>query len=87
MQIRLFKSHYGRDPLHLSRVYRDLQVHGETTRKEARNISFFHAFWLANNFLRCYEEGDLRFSRFEITITETADLTWDLNQRIANIQK
>ena len=86
-RIRLFKSHYGRHPLHLSRVYRDLQVHGETTRKEARDISFFHAFLLANNFLRCYEEGDLRFSRFDIPITETADLTWDLIQRVANLKK
>lgn len=81
-RVRLFKSHYGRHPLHLSRVYRDLQVAGELRREDAKDKSTFHAFLLANNFLRCYEEGDLRFSRFEIPIRDTADMTWDMIGRI-----
>ena len=63
-QVRMFKAHFGRHPLHLSRVYRDLQVAGLMTEEEAKQKGSFIGFLLANNFLRCYDEDDRRYSRF-----------------------
>ena len=75
-QIRIFKSHCGRHPLHLSRVHRDLQVAGILSEIDAREKHVFFSFLLANNFLRCCEEDDLRCTRFNVPFNDLTERTW-----------
>ena len=85
--VRLFKSHYGRHPLHLSRVHRDLQVAGLMSNEEARKKESFHGFMLANNLLRCYEEADNRYTRFNLSFDEIPELSWDFIARLALLKE
>jgi DDE superfamily endonuclease len=85
-RVRLFKAHYGRHPLHLSRVYRDLQVAKIVSEDEAKKIDTFTSFLLANNFLRCYEEGDLRYCRFGIPIKDISKMTWSMIDKLDELK-
>ena len=85
-KIRLFKSHYGRHPLHLSRVYRDLQIQGLLDTEDAKCKTTFHAFLLGNNMLKCYDEGDLMYSRFPMGLENIAELSWEFIEKIASLK-
>jgi hypothetical protein len=86
-QVRIFKSHYGRHPLHLARVYRDLQVSGVMTEDEGKSKHTFYEFLLANNFLRCYEEDDLRYVRFGKSFDELTRATWAMVDKLAGLKE
>lgn len=75
--VEVFKSHFGKHPLHLSRIWRDLQMHGLMTQEEANDKSSFVGFLVANNFLRCYETNNVRSARFNnLGLDELQNLTW-----------
>ena len=59
-------------------MYRDLQISGIMTEEDGRSKGNFLAFLLANNLLRCYEEGDLRYVRFNLSMDDIAQLSWDM---------
>jgi len=84
--VRVFKSHFGKHPLHLCRVHRDLQIAGHMARDEAMSRNSFLAFMLSNNFLRCYETADLRHARFSINLDDLKDFIWDFVGRIAALK-
>ena len=85
--IRVFKSFYGKHPLHLARVWRDLQVFGVMGVEEAKTKESFAGFMLANNFLRLYEVDDVRNARFDINHLDLLQLTWEFVGKIASLKK
>lgn len=72
----VFKSFFGRHPLHLARVWRDLQEFGIMTREEAEEKDSFLGFLAANNFLKLYESNDIREARFNVCADNLQKLTW-----------
>jgi hypothetical protein len=84
--VRVFKSHYGSHPLHLGRVFRDMQIIGEITPEEAKKKSTFVAFMVACNFLRCYETLDVRNARFNINLDDLAECSWRFVDKIAALK-
>ena len=53
--IRVFKSHFGKHPLHLSRVWKDLQVYNLMTREEAKDKMSFKGFLIGETFMKTAE--------------------------------
>lgn len=84
--VRVFKAHFGKHPLHLARLWRDLQIFGLMTVDEAHSKSSFVGFMLANNFLRLYEPADVRNARFDINYDALCALTWAFVDKIANMK-
>ncbi|CAB9506311.1 expressed unknown protein [Seminavis robusta] len=82
-----FKAHFGKNPLHLARVYRDLQVFGILERAEAEKKNSFIGFMLANNFLRLYESADVRNARFNICHDNICDFTWRFVRMIGQLKQ
>ena len=85
--VRVFKAHFGKHPLHLSRVWRDLQIHGLMTREEAKMRESFVGFLVAKNFLRCYEVDDVRGARFDIGLDSLEETTWAFIDRIVGLKQ
>ena len=60
--IRQFKSIFGKHPLHLCRLWRDLQTIAPANVRVTDNVASapnsLLGFFIANNFLRCYERSD-----------------------------
>ncbi|CAB9522013.1 unknown protein [Seminavis robusta] len=84
--VRVFKAHFGRHPLHLAQVWRDLQLFGIMTVEEAKEKKSFRGFMLANNFLRLYESEDVRNARFGGNYDYNRALAWDFVGRIASLK-
>jgi Transposase DDE domain len=84
--VEVFKSHFGRHPLHLSRVWRDLQKHEIMTVHEAKQKRSFVGFLLANNFLRCYETANVRSARFDICLDDLRELTTTFVDKIIKLK-
>ena len=84
--VRVFKAHFGKHPLHLCRVWRDLQAFSLMTREEAMEKTNFVGFLVANNFLRCYEVDDVRSARFGVHLDELEELTWGFIDRITQLK-
>ena len=85
--VRVFKSHFGKHPLHLSRVWRDLQIYKLMPVEEAMNRKSFEHFLIANNFLRCYEVDDVRNARFGINLDEMEERTWAFVDKICGLKQ
>ena len=86
--VRIFKSHYGRHPRHLARVWRDMQIAAILDVEEAALKDSFHAFLIANNFLKCYERNDVRFSRFsDYHDKQLIEMTWRFVDYIESLAK
>ena len=86
--VSVFKAHYGKHPLHLARVWRDLQVYGILTVDEAKDRSNFVGFLMANCFLKLYEGADVRGPRFGLFHKEELGrLTWKFVDGIAALKE
>ena len=46
------------------------------TEEDGRAKGNFLAFLLANNLLRCYEEGDLRYVQFNLSMDDIAQISF-----------
>lgn len=80
--VRVFKTNYGKHPLHLARVWRDMQIYGFLLKIEAQNPKNFVGFLATMNFLRCYDEADRIAPRFGLCLDDLRDLTWHFVDRL-----
>lgn len=60
---------------------------GIMPREEAQHRQSFIGFPLANNYLKLYEEADVRSSRFDINLNDLMELTWLFVDRIAALKE
>ena len=84
--VEVFKSFFGKHPLHLARVWRDLQIYGHLPVEEARTKQSFQGFMLANCFLKLYEKANVRNARFDINHVDLKEQTWLFVDRIAALK-
>ena len=83
-----FKSAFGKHPIHLCRVWRDLQLtnipEARMEEDEARSRNGLLGFLIANNFFKCYTSNNVRaalFQGMDRTLAQT--LRWTFAERIA----
>ena len=79
--VRNFKSAFGKHPIHLCRLWRDLQqtniIEAYMPEDEARSKNGLLGFLLACNFLKVYTSHSIRASLFEaMDVTLCTSLTW-----------
>lgn len=89
--VEYFKDHFGKHPLHLCRVWRDLQTtnnpdaHMDATEKYA-----FLGFLAALNFLKCYQKTKNRVTVFKVNFVLheklIRQLSWRFVRRIAALK-
>lgn len=84
--VAVFKSFFGKHPLHLARVWRDLQVYNIMTVAEARTRLAFQGFLLGNCFLKLYEKAHVRNARFDVNHVTLKELTWTFVERISELR-
>ena len=64
-----FKTAFGKNPLHLCRVWRDLQTtyiqDAKMQEDEARSPNGLRGFLIANNFLKAYAANNVRAALFQ----------------------
>ena len=83
-----FKAAFGKHPLHLCRIWRDLQTtniaEAHLPEDYARSKDGLLGFFLGWNLLKCYTSHSVRASLFQgIDITRCADLSWQFVERIS----
>ena len=88
--IRVFKSHFRRHPLHLCRVWRDLQTttipEAKLTEEEAELEITFIGFMMAMYFLTCYDTFDNIGSLFYKHRNEASEMTWYYVAKVATLK-
>ena len=89
--IRTFKANFGKHPLHLCRVWRDLQTTNIEAAKidqaEASSPKAYKGFLIANHFLKTYGSDDVRAAQFggmDPKLLNT--LTWIYVRKIAALK-
>lgn len=80
--VRVFKSHYGVHPNHTSTAWRDII---NTQQLDEHEVDL-KAFFMALNFLRCYDNEDIRATRFGVDKWKMRKLVWCWIQRLANLK-
>ena len=86
-----FISTFGKNPIHLCRVWRDLQTttipEAFMPEEEARAEESFMGFMMANNFMKVYSSHQVRANLFQgQDVTLTADLSWYFVHKIAGLK-
>ena len=87
--VRQFKAVYGKHPVHLCRVWRDLQVNGILTiGPEAFGMkNALEGFLAANNYLRCYQALDVQSALLSnIPQNLLGELRWAFTTMIARLK-
>ena len=64
--VTLLKQFFGKDPLNLTRVFRDLQAYGILDINIYGQSSSFKGFLVANNYLKCQLKAKMQGSLFSI---------------------
>ena len=85
--VRVFKAHFGKDPKHLCRVWRDLQLKGLLDIQDRGRKHSFLGFMAANNYLRCYESLDVMAGRFDLPNNLLGELRWIFIEKIAALKE
>ena len=86
-----FKSNFGKNPIHLCRVWRDLQTttvaDAHMTEEEARSNNGLKGFLMANNFLKTYNTLSTQAALFQgADKTLTQRMIWRFVPRIAHLR-
>jgi DDE superfamily endonuclease len=84
--VRVFKVNYGKHPLHLARVWRDMQIYGIMPKVEAYTPKNFVGFLATMNFLRCYDEADRIAPRFGLCLDDLRHLCWSFIDRLVALK-
>jgi hypothetical protein len=77
-----FKSHYGIHPNQASTVWKEI-IDNEYLGEEEANLK---SFFMALNFLRCYDTEDVRATRFREDKRAMRAHTWSWIQKISNLK-
>ena len=88
--VKNFKSAFGKHPIHLCRIWRDLQQtnipEAFLPEDEARSKNGLRGFLLAFNLLKVYSSHSVRASLFSaMDVNLCAELTWTFVGRIASL--
>ena len=74
--IEQFKSLFGKHPIHLARVWRDLQVHGIMNVDDLGLDLSFKGFLLGNNYLKVYASLNVQGALFSMPKNLMGELRW-----------
>ena len=83
--VEQFKSIFGKHPVHLARVWRDLQLHGIMDVGELGMHESFMGFMLGNNYLKTYANLHLQGALFSMPKNKMAELRWIFIEKIAEL--
>ena len=84
-----FKAHFGRHPLHLCRVWRDLQLSNNPhARVNVADVTdAYNGFMAGNNFLRVYNTERVRAPLIQSHVKDVRDKTWFWVYKIAALKE
>ena len=85
--VRVFKSYFGKHPLHLCRVFRDLQEYNLLDVELLGRELAFKGFLIGNNYLKCYANLDIQSSLFTLGVNKTGELRWRFITLIAGLKQ
>jgi hypothetical protein len=89
--VRMFKANFGKHPLHLCRVWKDLQTTNIPAAKvhpdKASFPQAYKGFLIANHFLKTYGSNNVRASQFGgMDPTLLNKLTWIYVRKMASLK-